>query len=39
MDSFKGATTLSISYNDGYLSSEIAGNMLQYVAKFMLAII
>jgi hypothetical protein len=39
MDSFKGATALTISYNDGFLDRETAREMLRYVAKFMLAII
>ena len=36
MDSFKGATTLSITFNDGYISTENAVAFLDYIADFML---
>ena len=39
MDSFRGATALTISFNDGFLDRESAREMLRYVAKFMLAIV
>ncbi len=36
MDSFKGATALSITFNDGYLSGDNAIAFLSHIAGFML---
>jgi hypothetical protein len=37
MDSWKGVTSLSFCFNDGYYSPEAAGAFLRDMAGFMLA--
>lgn len=39
MESWKGATVLSVCYNDGCLQAETAREFLGRVAQFMLAFI
>jgi hypothetical protein len=37
MESWRGATSLSFCFNDGYFKSEDAARFLQDIAGFMLA--